>query len=130
MKRLNRNIARSLVISMACLSLQAAPVHAELVPTDRMQPVSPAQGARARLDAQLARSEVRDALARHGVDPADIDARVAALSDEEARDLADRLDALPAGQGIIGVLFAVFVILLVTDILGFTKVFSFTRQAK
>jgi len=37
---------------------------------------------------------------------------------------------MPAGGDIIGVLFTVFVILLVTDILGFTNVFSFTRSAR
>lgn len=79
----------------------------------------------------LARAEVREALAARGVEPAQVEARVAALTDEEARQLAGELDRLPAGaSSIIGVLFAVFIILLVTDILGLTKVFPFTRSVK
>ena len=42
--------------------------------------------------------------------------------------LADRVDTAPAGAGIVGALFTIFVILLITDILGFTKVFPFTRS--
>ena len=40
------------------------------------------------------------------------------------------MDQLPAGAGVIGILFAVFIVLLVTDILGFTKIFPFTRPIK
>ena len=84
-----------------------------------------------RVGALLARSEVRDALAARGVDAAQVEARVAALTDEEARLLADQLDRLPAGASdILGILFAVFIILLITDILGLTKVFPFTRPVR
>jgi hypothetical protein len=55
---------------------------------------------------------------------------VNALTDQEAQTLAARIHDAPAGAGIIGTLFTVFVILLVTDILGFTKVFPFTRSIR
>lgn len=84
-----------------------------------------------RVNDLLARAEVREALAARGVDPAQVQARVAALSEEEARVLADRLDQLPAGgSDILGVIFTVFIILLITDILGLTKVFPFTRPIR
>jgi hypothetical protein len=77
----------------------------------------------------LVRQDVRDALLARGVKPEAVADRVAALSDDEARDLSQRIDQLPAGgDGFLGVLFAVFIILLVTDILGLTKVFPFTRS--
>jgi hypothetical protein len=84
-----------------------------------------------RVAALLARADVRAALAAHGVAPGDVEARVAALTDSEARQLADQLDRLPAGASeILGILFAVFIILLITDILGLTKVFPFTKPVK
>lgn len=84
-----------------------------------------------RLGALLERAEVREALAARGVDPTQVEARVAALSDEEARTLAEQLDRLPAGASdVLGVLFAVFIILLITDILGLTKVFPFTKAIR
>lgn len=85
----------------------------------------------ARINDLLTRAEVREALAARGVDTAQVEARVAALTDEEARVLADRLDQLPAGASdILGILFTVFIILLITDILGLTKVFPFTRPVR
>ena len=57
--------------------------------------------------------------------------RVDALSDEEVAVLADRLDQLPAGgTDVLTVALIVFLVLLLTDILGYTKVFPFTRPAQ
>lgn len=76
----------------------------------------------------LTRDDVQRQLLAHGVSPAEVNARVAALSDEEAHQMAEQLDNMPAGaSSVLGVLFGVFVILLVTDILGLTNVFPFTR---
>lgn len=132
---LNRNIARILVVSMCSLGLPVPVAQAELVATDRIEGAGQAWlPARERLGALLDRTDVRAALERHGVSADDARARVNALSDDEVERLAARFDSLPAaGNGFESVLwigFLVFVILLVTDILGFTKVFSFTRPAK
>jgi hypothetical protein len=79
----------------------------------------------------LARAEVREALAARGVSAGQVEARVAALTDDEARLLADQLDRAPAGgSDVLGIIFAVFIILLITDLLGLTKVFPFTRPVK
>ena len=68
------------------------------------------------------------------MNPADVSARIATLSDDEAAQLADRIDTLPAGGdgvgAVIGALVLVFIILLITDILGFTHVFPFTKPIK
>ena len=75
-------------------------------------------------------SGARDTLAR-GVSPQDAQARAAALTDAEAAELAARIDELPAGGiGIVGAILIVFLVLLLTDILGYTKIFPFTRSAK
>ena len=132
---LNRNIARILVVGMCFLGLPVPIAQAELVATDRIESAGQAWlPARERLGSLLDRTDVRAALERHGVSTDEAKARVSALSDDEVERLADRFDSLPAaGTGFESVLwigFLVFVILLVTDILGFTKVFSFTRPAK
>jgi hypothetical protein len=80
------------------------------------------------LRALLARDDVRAELLARGVAPADVAARVDALTDAETRELADRINQMPAGgDDVLGVLLVVFIILLVTDILCLTKVFPFTR---
>ncbi len=131
----NRNIVRLLVVSLCYAGLPTPLAQAELVATDRVETAWQAPlSARGHLDSLLDRADVRAALERHGVSADDAKARVNALSDDEVERLAARFDSLPAAGDALGSLlwfgFLVFVVLLVTDILGFTKVFSFTRPAK
>jgi len=104
------------------------PAHAGLVRTD--EAIATVASVQDRVQDLLSRQEVRAALLARGVDPAQVEARVGALTEAEARLLAERIDQLPAGGEILGVLFAIFVILLITDILGLTKVFPFTRPIR
>ncbi len=105
------------------------PARAALIGTEQLLRNDSSE--RARISSFLARAEVRRELLARGVDPADLQARVAALSDDEARDLAAHIGQLPAGGDgvgdVVGALVLVFVILLITDLLGWTKVFPFTR---
>jgi hypothetical protein len=89
-----------------------------------------ASAERERIASFLEREDVRQQLLAQGVSPTQAKARVAALTDEEARQLAGQVDSLPAGGDILGVLLTVFLVLLITDILGFTKIFPFTRPVR
>jgi hypothetical protein len=75
-----------------------------------------------RVNAFLAREDVRERLTAWGVEPADAAARAAALTDVELVGLTQRIDEAPAG-GILALIGAVFVVLLILDYLGVTKVF-------
>ncbi len=74
----------------------------------------------------------RDALAAQlrnlGVAVDDAAGRVAAMRDDEVIQALDQPVRAPAGGDAVGVLFSVFIVLLITDILGLTKVFPFTRS--
>jgi len=82
----------------------------------------------------LDRAEVQSQLQAHGVSLEQAKARVAALSDAEAAQLIAQIESLPAGGDGVGVvvtaLLIVFLVLLLTDILGLTKVFPFTKPIK
>ena len=78
----------------------------------------------------LARSDVQARLSQFGVNAGDVQARIAAMSDDEVAQLAGKIDALPAGGEILGAIVLIFLVLLLTDILGFTKVFPFTKPIK
>ena len=124
--QLRRLIASLLIVSIAGVGLPL-PAQAGIVSTD----AALASAERGRIASMLERADVRAQLEAYGVRAADVKARVAALTDEEAAQLAGRLDSLPAGgDGIIGALLLIFVVLLITDILGLTKVFPFTRPIK
>jgi len=92
-------------------------------PTDRSQ-----------LLGVLERVEVQNQLQAHGVSIEQAKARIAALTDAEAAQLAAQIDSLPAGGDAVGALITavliVFLVLLLTDILGFTKIFPFTKPIK
>ncbi|HEX5077934.1 MAG TPA: PA2779 family protein, partial [Geminicoccaceae bacterium] len=77
---------------------------------------------RRKVEAFLQRQDVREQMIAFGVEPEEADARVASLSDREVRQIAGHIDRLPAGQGVIvaliGAAVFVFVVLLITDLLG------------
>lgn len=77
-----------------------------------------------RIDAVLAREEVRERLEQLGVDPAQAFERAAALSDAELIALAENLEELPAGGDLLGVIGIVFVVLLILELVGVTNVFN------
>ncbi len=132
-----RSLIRPLALFMASWMfftvLPVGPVSAALLPTDELlPPEESAEAARGKIRSLLAREEVQAQLRAQGIEPEEAAARVAALSDAEAREIARRIDALPAGSGAVGVLVTailiVFLVLLLTDLLGLTDVFPFVRK--
>ncbi|MEQ8802677.1 PA2779 family protein [Haliea sp.] len=78
----------------------------------------------AAIDAVLAREVVQQQMVAMGVSHTDAMERIGALSDAELQQLALNLDTLPAGASALGVLGALFLVLLVLEILGVTNVFT------
>jgi len=115
------------ITSLPVAAAPAASLSSDLVSTQSALANDSGQADRERIHQLLNRADIQEALVEQGVDLDEVDARVAALSDAEAQQMANQLEELPAGAGVIGALFAVFVILLVTDILGLTDVYPFTR---
>lgn len=128
--RFMRMTSRLLIASVLGLGLPLQSAHAGLVGTDRVAVSAQSQPERERIRSFLDREDVRNELQVQGVDVNTAKARVDALTDEEVQKVAGKLDQMPAGGEIIGILFTVFIVLLVTDILGYTKVFPFTRSIK
>jgi len=125
MSRLRRAVAVLLVICLSGAGI--APSYAGIVGSETVV----VGAARNHVANVLHRSEVHARLQAMGVDSSEVQARVAALSDEEAAQLAARLDELPAGgSDFLTIALIVFLVLLFTDIMGYTKVFPFTHPAK
>lgn len=125
-----RFTSRLLIAATLSLGLPLHSAQAGVVGADRVMAASQDQSDREKVRAFLDREDVRKEMQQQGLDADSARARVDAMTDEEVKRVAGRLDQMPAGGDIIGVLFTVFVILLITDILGFTKVFNFTRSIK
>ena len=105
---------------------------AAMIQTETVLEASRGQEARTRIKQVLVREDVRQALIKQGIDPREADARINSLSDAEALAVADQLDRLPAGGGALEVLLivalVVFLVLLATDIAGYTDIFPFVKK--
>ncbi len=105
---------------------------AAMIETETVLESSLGQEARSRIKQVLVREDVRQALIKQGIDPVEAEARIDSLSDAEAIAVADKLDQLPAGGGALEVLLivalVVFLVLLATDIAGYTDIFPFVKK--
>ncbi|MBI1396818.1 MAG: PA2779 family protein [Betaproteobacteria bacterium] len=136
-KLLKKVLAITLVATTMHLGMVTA-VQAALVGTETVghaaRDAAGIEAQRAKVAAFLDRADVVHQLDRLGIAPAEAKARVAAMSDDEVLNAAGKIDSMPAGGdgfgAVLGVALVVFIVLLITDILGFTKVFSFTRPIK
>lgn len=118
----------SMLVAAFTVASFTQPVQAAMIGTDQVLAAQTVQQNQATIAAALERPEVIAQLESLGVSKDDAHARVAALTDTEAAALAGQIDSLPAGgDSLIGALVFIFLVLLVTDILGLTKVYPFTR---
>jgi len=129
--RFMRWTSRVVILSMLSMGLPQQPAFAGMVGTDQAVSQVLAVQDRAKIISFIDRADVLAQLQQQGVTSGEAKARVNALTDDEAHRIAGKLDQLPAGgSDILGILFTVFIILLITDILGLTKVFPFTKPIK
>ena len=133
-----RNKARFVSILMASLMfLIAVPyqsIFAAMITTDVTVDSTRAQKSRDDIKNFITRANVKNYLTAQGIDPAEVKSRIDSLTDSEAIALADQIEQLPAGGSAIGVIVGavliVFLVLLITDILGYTDIFPFVKPQK
>jgi len=116
----------SLVVVLAA-SMLAAPLHnaqAGVIGTQQYLTAVDREATRQRIDAVLAREEVRSRLEQYGVAPATLDERIAALTDQELQLLATDLESMPAGGSLLGALGIAFIVLLILELVGVIDIFN------
>ena len=87
-------ICRVLIVSLLFFSYQST---AGMIGTESIASAPSAQAERMQIQSALSRAEVASQLQALGVDVKLAQERVAALTDDEARSLAGKLPAVPAG---------------------------------
>lgn len=127
-----RWLVRVLAASMLMASAPFGAAQAGMVSTDQIVGQMSARQDRIRVMDFLGRDELRQQFEALGVDADEAAARAGSLSDVEIAQIAGQMDRLPAGQdaagAIIGAAVAIFVVLIITDVLGFTNVFPFVSS--
>lgn len=121
-----------LILSIFSFSIHAAESELKMVSTISVIEENSSQAERLEVATFMQSENVQKELIKQGVNPKEALSRLATLSNAEVKSLADQIKAAKAGGdfgvgGIIGVFVFLFIVLLITDILGFTKVFPFTR---
>jgi hypothetical protein len=123
-------------IAMAVLMvMNVAPIglaQAKMVTTDQVLEHADPASDRERVESFILREDVQKQLVLLGINSEEAASRVASLSNEEIQQIAGRLDELPAGEGgvgvIVGAILIIFLVLLITDLLGLTDVFPFVNK--
>ncbi|MDH3514844.1 MAG: PA2779 family protein [Gammaproteobacteria bacterium] len=130
LRRLTKPVSHLVVLGMLALGIHLPAANAALVGTEAVVNAAQAQQSRERLVSALNREDVKAQLTARGVDPTQVQARLDSLTDEEVQTLAAKMDQLPAGGDALGLLVFLFIVLLITDILGFTNIFPFVKHPK
>lgn len=129
-----RAVVAAVTASALFVTTLPVPAQARLISTDSVLAGHASNVERQRVQDFLARADVRQQMQSLGVSADEASSRVAALSDQEIHRIAGQLPDEPAGGDglgvIIGAAVLIFVILLITDIAGLTKVFPWTRSVR
>jgi len=127
-KNLKRVAIGSLLTMFLSVSCFLPAAQAAMIGTGQIMDHHQAQQDRAHVKTLLNRADLAAQLQNAGVDPAQLQARVDSLTDQEVALLDKQLDQFPAGSGLLGTAVFIFLVLLATDILGYTEVFPFVKK--
>ncbi len=135
-RKFSKFIALPMAAFMLVVSMPIGMANAALVTTDQVIDKAGVEADRTLVAAYMARQEVRRQFEEMGIDPDEAASRVNGLSDAEIQQVAARINEMPAGQAtnvlvvVISAALLIFLVLLVTDLLGLTDIFPFVNATK
>jgi len=109
---------------------QLTPAYASMVSTETVVQQAQRSVDRAQLLQMLDREDVQKQLEAMGVDRTAAKQRVASMTDEEISQLNARIADMPAGGDALGVVLFIFVVFVITDLLGATDIFPFIHPVR
>lgn len=127
-----RAVACTAAIIFFVVCVIAAPAQATMINTADMLEQQSLDLERGKVIRFMERQDISRHLQNWGVTVAEAQARVQTMTDHEVALLSQKIDQMPAGGDVLGVVAAVavivFVVLIITDILGVTDVFTFIKK--
>jgi len=124
MKRIEKSVSILVAFILVMIAAPVPSILAAMVGTEALLANQDTLNARDRLRTFLDRKDVQSQLAALGIDPAEARARSDSLSDAEVRQIAGKIDQLPAGGDFGGTVLYLaiiaFVVLVVMELLGYT----------
>lgn len=120
----------SMLLAFAFLGLSVMPLQAAMVSTDELVSTQQAAMDRQDLAAVLDRADVQQKLVAMGVSLEDVEQRIAMMTDAEVAQLNQQIADLPAGADVVSLLVLLFIVFVVTDVIGATDIFPFIRPVR
>jgi hypothetical protein len=129
-----RYVSFFMTLTMVFMTIPLQTVCAAMVGTETVLTTTQTQTARENLIRFLEREDIEAVMTAQGINSLEAKARVDSLSDAEVMRITKKMDQLPAGGDglgfVIGAALIVFLVLLFTDIAGYTDVFPFVKHQK
>jgi hypothetical protein len=134
LQKMIKPVSFFLIFSFFLLDFSVQTAKAQMIGTTAVIAAQNHEASRERVTAFLGRDDVQRLMVQNGVDAAEAQQRVASLSASELNKISQAMDQLPAGGdglgAIIGAVIFVFVVLLITDLLGLTHVYPFVNHRR
>ncbi len=115
----------TLVLSISLISLSFGQAHAAIVTNDQLIHQIQQQTDKAALLQTINRADVRQQMLNMGVTTAEIENRINQMTAEEIAQLNQQLEQLPAGGDVLGIIVLLFIVFVITDVIGATDIFPF-----
>jgi len=120
-------------IALLCMvvffNMTILPVQAAMIGNDQIIAQASNQLTIDQLVTALDREEIQNQLIAMGVNPEDAKLRISQMTESELAEVQQHLDEMPAGGiSVLGAALLIFIILIITDMLGATDIFPFVHN--
>ena len=116
----------SLLLICAPISQAQAAIIANAQLIDQVQQVND----KAALLQTINRVDVQEQLLNMGVNTAELEGRISQMTQQEIAQLNQQINDLPAGGDVLGIIVLIFIIFIITDVIGATDIFPFIHPVK
>ena len=76
------------------------------------------------------RVDLQEQLLVMGVTTVDIESRINQMTQQEIAQLNQQINELPAGGDVLGIILIIFIVFVITDVIGATDIFPFIHPVK
>lgn len=120
----------SLILSIALISVSASNVQAAIISNDQIIYKTDQVSDKAALLQTIRRADVQAQLSGMGVSTVDIEARINQMTHEEIAQLNQHMAEIPVGAGVLGTVVLIFLVFVITDVIGATDIFPFIHPVR
>jgi len=125
-RRAGRCVSILMTFFLVQINLPVSSVFAAMIGTEAVLVEQDSQNLRVNVRGFLERKEIHSLLTAYGIDANEAKERVDSLSDAEIKQIADKIDQLPAGSSFAGtvvyLMIIILLVLLITEMLGYTDI--------